>query len=105
MVLGGIDQDFEIPPQADNYSVDGNIGGFPKDGFLLSITPHMHLRGKSFEFHLQSGDDVTKLLEVPAYDFNWQHNYELILATAASPDRQAQLHGHFRQFGRQPQQP
>ncbi len=84
-VLGGIDQDFEIPPQVDDYSVDGSIGGFPKDGFLLSITPHMHLRGKSFEFHLQSGDQVTKLLEVPSYDFNWQHNYEL---TSPLPLRQ-----------------
>ncbi len=84
-VLGGIEQDFEIPPRAGNYAVDGHIGGFPKDGFLLSITPHMHLRGKSFEFHLESGDQVTKLLEVPAYDFNWQHNYEL---TSPLPLRQ-----------------
>lgn len=84
-VLGGIDQDFEIPPQAASYSVAGQIGGFPKDGFLLSITPHMHLRGKSFDFYVESGDQVTRLLEVPSYDFNWQHNYQL---TSPLPLRQ-----------------
>lgn len=85
MVLGGLDQDFEIPPHAERYDVNGQIDGFPENGFLLSITPHMHLRGKSFEFRLESADDVTKLLDVPAYDFNWQHNYEL---TSPLPLRQ-----------------
>jgi peroxiredoxin len=76
-VLGGIEQEFEIPPGAANHKVDGSIGTFPKDGFLLSITPHMHLRGKSFEFRIKSGGKESTLLKVPNYDFNWQHNYQL----------------------------
>jgi hypothetical protein len=75
--LGGIEQEFEIPPGAAHHKVDGSIDWFPENGFLLSIMPHMHLRGKSFEFRTESDGQATTLLKVPAYDFNWQHNYEL----------------------------
>jgi hypothetical protein len=75
--LGGIQQEFEIPPGAANHKVDGSVGWFPENGYLLSIMPHMHLRGKSFEFRTESEGQATTLLKVPAYDFNWQHNYEL----------------------------
>jgi len=75
--LGGIEQDFEIPPHTANYRVEDEVRGFPRDGMLLSITPHMHVRGKSFRFVSIRGDDRETLLEVPAYDFNWQHSYEL----------------------------
>jgi hypothetical protein len=77
IALGGIEQEFEIPPRAANHVVEGEIGWFPKNGLLLSIMPHMHLRGKSFQFRAKRGDEQETLLEVPAYDFNWQHNYEL----------------------------
>jgi hypothetical protein len=77
IALGGIEQEFEIPPGAPNHTVDGSVGWFPKNGLLLSILPHMHLRGKSFEFRIESGGNKKTLLKVPAYDFNWQHNYQL----------------------------
>lgn len=76
-VLGGVEQEFEIPPGAANHAVDGDIGGFPKNGTLLSITPHMHLRGKAFRFVAQTKSGEQTLLDVPNYDFNWQHNYVL----------------------------
>ena len=76
-VLGGIQQDFEIPPGAAHHHVNGQIGWFPKDGSLLAITPHMHLRGKAFQFRITSDGSERKLLDIPSYDFNWQHNYEL----------------------------
>ncbi|MDG2220532.1 MAG: redoxin domain-containing protein [Rubripirellula sp.] len=76
--LACINQDFEIPPGVENYEVNGNQGWFPKNGSLLAITPHMHLRGKSFRVDRRSGAVSETLLDVPAYDFNWQHNYELI---------------------------
>lgn len=76
-VLGGVEQEFEIPPGAANHAVEGDIGGFPKNGTLLSITPHMHLRGKAFRFVAQTKSGEQTLLDVPNYDFNWQHNYVL----------------------------
>jgi len=38
--------------------------------------PHMHLRGKDFEFKAVFPDGTSKiLLSVPRYDFNWQTYY------------------------------
>lgn len=46
---------------------------------LLDMTPHMHLRGKSFQYELKQpkGKDWEMLLDVPNYDFNWQLTYKL----------------------------
>lgn len=66
-----------IPPGADNHEVR-SASTFKKDAILYSLFPHMHLRGKNFEFRAVFPDgrkDV--LLSVPRYDFNWQANYHL----------------------------
>jgi peroxiredoxin len=73
--LTGINQDFEIPPNAANYGVDGDVKHFTKNSELLGMTPHMHLRGKSFEVSSHKDGQSTLLLDVPKYDFNWQHFY------------------------------
>ncbi len=73
--LVGINQDFVIPPNAANHKVDAEVPWLPENGQLLAITPHMHFRGKSFQ--LYAGTQSKPLLHVPAYDFNWQHTYEL----------------------------
>lgn len=70
-----IDHDFEIPPHAEDHSVEATRSRLPDTGQLLSATPHMHLRGKSFEFSVVRGEDRETLLRVPHYDFNWQHVY------------------------------
>jgi hypothetical protein len=45
---------------------------------LLSLSPHMHLRGKAFRYELVSPSGEREvLLDVPAYDFNWQTRYRL----------------------------
>ena len=46
---------------------------------LLSLMPHLHTRGKSFRYlaRLPGQPDWTVLLDVPAYDFNWQTAYRL----------------------------
>jgi peroxiredoxin len=77
LTLLGIDQEFEIPPYAPDFPVHGNVGWFPKRAELLAIIPHMHVRGKSFQATSRQGDKTETLLDVPRYDFNWQHVYEL----------------------------
>ncbi len=77
ITLIGIDQEFEIPPQAENHEVKGRVRWMPNDGKLLAIAPHMHVRGKSFEMSAEKPDGSTTLLNVPQYDFNWQHSYVL----------------------------
>jgi peroxiredoxin len=75
--LLGIDQEFEIPPNAPDFQVHGNVGWFPKRAELLAIIPHMHVRGKAFQAMSRHADKLEILLDVPRYDFNWQHVYEL----------------------------
>ncbi len=42
---------FVIPPGAPDYRVEAR-GTLPNDALLLSLFPHMHLRGKRFEYNL-----------------------------------------------------
>ncbi len=45
---------------------------------LISLLPHMHLRGKFFEYQaFYPNGEVETLLSVPKYDFNWQLSYYL----------------------------
>jgi hypothetical protein len=66
-----------IPPQEANAQVNARVT-FHEDTQLLSMFPHMHVRGKSFEYRATypSGETET-LLTVPKYDFNWQLTYYL----------------------------
>ena len=77
--LVGIDQEFEIPPNTKDYPVTAKVRRIPPQAELLAIAPHMHLRGKSFRLFMKqkNKDDSQILLDVPHYDFNWQHIYEL----------------------------
>jgi peroxiredoxin len=69
--------DFAIPPEAPNHKVQATRE-LSHDLLLLSLWPHMHVRGKSFRFAATYPDGRNEiLLDVPRYDFNWQHNYEL----------------------------
>lgn len=76
----GIDNHrFQIPPQAENHAVESSYT-VPRGAevMLLSMYPHMHLRGKSFEYFVKlPGQDEETLLSIPQYDFNWQNAYIL----------------------------
>lgn len=72
-----VNHKFEIPPQADNHEVVAKYTS-GQDELLLRMMPHMHLRGKAFRYEAIYPDDRREvLLDVPAYDFNWQLSYEL----------------------------
>ena len=67
---------FVIPPGAPDYRVEAR-GKLPNDALLLSFFPHMHLRGKEFEYNLIHKDrSVEPLLRVH-YHFHWQMSYRL----------------------------
>ncbi|HET9948871.1 MAG TPA: hypothetical protein VFQ22_08115 [Longimicrobiales bacterium] len=67
--------DFEIPPRDPSYSYSTSYT-FDEDVKITSLTPHMHLRGKSALYVLtRPGEAPDTLLYVPQYDFNWQHTY------------------------------
>jgi len=73
--LAAINHDFEIPPKEGNFPVKGSRGNLPENGKLLAVAPHMHLRGKSFQLFAEKEGTKETLLNVPNYDFNWQHVY------------------------------
>lgn len=69
--------DFKIPANAENYPVTADLE-VPRDTLLFSMTPHMHYRGKSFEYVAKYPDGTEEaLLRVSNYDFNWQISYAL----------------------------
>jgi peroxiredoxin len=66
-----------IPPGAKSHKVTA-AATFRKDTDLWALLPHMHLRGKSFEYRAVYPDGKTEvLLSVPRYDFGWQATYVL----------------------------
>jgi peroxiredoxin/mono/diheme cytochrome c family protein len=76
-VLGCTGYEFAIPPHDGNYLVKAEMP-IHKDQLLLSMSPHMHLRGKSFRYEAVLPDGRSEILvDVPKYDFNWQLTYEL----------------------------
>jgi peroxiredoxin len=66
-----------IPPGAGNHAVRSSYT-FPADAHLLTLMPHMHVRGKDFLYTATYPDGHSEvLLSVPAYDFGWQSIYIL----------------------------
>ncbi len=69
---------FEIPPGDASHVVTATSRPLQHKVTLLSMSPHMHVRGKSFRYELVTPDGKREiLLDVPAYDFNWQTRYLL----------------------------
>jgi hypothetical protein len=68
---------FLIPAGDPDHRVEVH-GTLPNDALLLSFFPHMHLRGKTFEYNiLKPNGQAQTLLRIPHYDFYWQLSYRL----------------------------
>lgn len=67
--------EFAIPAGDPNYEARSSYT-FPQDAHILTITPHLHYRGKDFAYKMTYPDGrVDDLLKVSKYDFNWQTTY------------------------------
>jgi hypothetical protein len=77
LTLAATTNDFMIPAGDPNYQVDAKLK-LQDDATLIAMLPHMHFRGKDFQYRVTypSGEKET-LLYVPNYDFNWQLSYDL----------------------------
>lgn len=70
-------QKFRIAPEDPNYKVQSQVT-LSRPALLYSFSPHMHVRGKDFEYKAVFPDGRSEiLLSVPQYDFNWQSAYRL----------------------------
>jgi len=76
MTLQLTNSSFLIPPHADNFRVEVQ-GTLPNDATLLNFFPHMHLRGKRFEYNIVHADGTVETLLQVNYDFHWQLSYRL----------------------------
>lgn len=77
LTVAAVNTSFSIPPGAPDFKVEASAPHV-NEGQLLSFFPHMHLRGKAFEYKLvQPTGETETLLKVPNYDFNWQLSYKL----------------------------
>lgn len=64
-----------IPPGAPNHEVKARTT-LSMDATVTGLFPHMHVRGKAFEYKVRYATGVSEvLLSVPNYDFNWQLYY------------------------------
>lgn len=77
LMLAAANIRFAIPPGDPDYAVEARIT-LHADSTLVSLLPHMHLRGKSFEFRVVYPDGRSEtLLKVPHYSYSWQLSYYL----------------------------
>ena len=86
---------FAIPAGDPNYEVKSSFT-FNESAQLYSFMPHMHLRGKDFEYKAVFPDGTSKiLLSVPRYDFSWQTYYVLKDPIAVPKGTRIECVAHF----------
>jgi hypothetical protein len=86
---------FAIPPGDPDYAVEAKLT-VQDNARIVALNPHMHLRGKSFEFRMvaPSGEPQV-LLRVPHYDFSWQLQYYLAEQLAIAPGTRIECTARF----------
>ncbi len=95
----------EIPPHDPDYRADSKFN-FPRDAQLLGFLPHMHLRGKDFQYTATYADGTSEtLLSVPAFDFGWQSYYRLAKPLAFRKGEQIDCRAHFDNSAANPVNP
>ncbi|MGA2596298.1 MAG: thiol-disulfide isomerase [Bryobacteraceae bacterium] len=96
---------FVIPPGDPDYKVEVS-GTLPNDAILLSLFPHMHLRGSGFEyFMVDPKGHVEMLLKVNYYDFNWQLTYRLDPPLPLRAGTRLVANGYFDNSANNPRNP
>jgi hypothetical protein len=96
---------FVIPPNAASHPVESDWI-VPRDTLLLSFMPHMHLRGKDFEYRAEFPDGHTEIvLSVPRYDFAWQTSYRLAEPVRLPKGTKMHCFAHFDNSAKNPANP
>ena len=78
--------DLRIPPNSRDVYVKATQH-FNTPSTIYEFSPHMHYRGAAAKFTLQYPDGSEEvMLSVPAYFFDWQALYRLILPKQSQPE-------------------
>jgi hypothetical protein len=96
---------FLIPPGDSDYQLTARLT-LHAEATLISLLPHMHLRGKSFEFRVTFPNRRTEnLLSVPNYSYNWQLSYYLATPLRLPPGTTIECTAHFDNSANNPLNP
>ncbi len=94
-----------IPAGVKNHEMTSSFT-FPFDARLLSLSPHMHYRGKDFRYTATYPDGRSEvLLSVPAYDFAWQSVYRLAAPKPMPRGTRIDCLAHFDNSAKNPANP
>src|SRR5262249_41958587 len=85
ITFGALNNRFTIPAGDPNFKAEA-VAPIMNRMTLLSLFPHMHLRGKAFQYDLlyPSGETET-LLKVDNWSLSWQLSYKLATPIALQP--------------------
>lgn len=96
---------FSIPAGAANHEVR-ECNTFDRDVEMLSLTAHMHYRGKSMRFELERpGAERQVLLDIPRYSFEWQQVYRFEKPVLAPKGSRLMVTAHFDNSANNPANP
>jgi hypothetical protein len=102
---GILNTNFTIPPGASAHIVESEWV-VPRDALLLGLMPHMHLRGKDFEYRATYPDGRSEIiLSVPHYDFSWQTSYGLAEPMLLPKGTKIHCTAHFDNSAKNPANP
>lgn len=102
---GAANRDLVLKPHASNVLVQSSYT-LQEDADLLSLTPHMHYRGRDFRYDVVFPDGRRQtLLSVPYYDFNWQNVYRLATPLSLPRGTRIECFAHFDNSSANPLNP
>ena len=95
LTLSATNGKFKIPPGDPNFKVDAQFS-VATQVKLVSLHPHMHGRGKDFEYRLvYPAGETDTLLRVPKYNWHWQLWYTLAKPIVLPPGTKIECTAHF----------
>jgi hypothetical protein len=96
---------FKIPPGDPDYRVDASFV-VAQQVVLSALHPHMHTRGKDFEYRLVFPNGETRtILQVPAYNWHWQLWYNLQEPIVLPKGTKIECTAHFDNSAKNPENP
>jgi mono/diheme cytochrome c family protein len=105
LTLSAVNGTFKIPPGDPNYKVDATFDVLT-DVKLTGLHPHMHTRGKDFEYRIVYPDGRTEtLLSVPKYNWRWQLWYNLAAPLDLPKGTKIECTAHFDNSADNPENP
>jgi Copper type II ascorbate-dependent monooxygenase, C-terminal domain len=93
-----------IPPEDPDFKAEA-ILTIPYDCDFVNMTPHAHLRGRSFECRILRPDGTSETVLRAGYDFHWQFTYYLQNPIHLTKGTRIQVIAHYDNSPNNPNNP